>query len=169
MLRALKEQLKVMALNEDNKFHEELRKRIGKKATELLKNRTKQFILLMPDIVEKIHFYYGHFQKEDSKTKKLGGYLLAYIYHPQDMIDEKWGLFGYLDDAYFAAVVFEKIIQEVASKDWLLLEPDKEFNKSLKQLKVTARSVISEEAQKIDEMIEAIIKGETENFMGVFR
>ena len=74
MLRALKEQLKVMALNEDNKFHEALKKRVGKKATELLKNRTKQFILLMPDIVEKIHFYYGHFQKEDSKTKKLGGY-----------------------------------------------------------------------------------------------
>lgn len=169
MLRALKEQLKVMALDEDNKFHKALKKRVGKKATELLKNRTKQFILLMPDVVEKIHFYYGHFQKEDSKTKKLGGYLLAYIYHPQDMINEEWGLFGYLDDAYFAAVVFEKIIQEVASKDWFLLEPDKEFNKSLKQLKVTARSVISEEAQKIDEMIEAIIKGETESFMGVFR
>lgn len=168
MLRALKEQLKVMALNEDNKFHEELKKRVGKKATELLKNRIKQFILLMPDIVEKIHFYYGHVQKEDLKSKRLGGYLLAYIYHPQDMINEEWGLFGYLDDAYFSAVVFEKIIKEIASEDQFLVEPNKEFNESLQQLIVTVRSVIPEEAKKIDEMIESILKGETDIFISTF-
>jgi len=169
MLRALKEQLKVMALDEDNKFHEVLRKRVGKRATGLFENRTKQFILLMPDVVERIHYYYGHLQKENSKTKKLGGYLLTYLYHPQDLIGEEWGLLGYLDDAYFAAVVFEKIIKEVTREDQLLVEPNKEFNESLRDLKVTARSVIPEQAKRIDEMIEEIIKGETGIFMSTFR
>lgn len=169
MLRALKEQLKVLALDEDNKFHETLRRRVGKRATALFENRTKQLILLMPDVVEKIHYYYGHLQKDDSKTKKLGGYLLTYLYHPKDLIGEEWGLFGYLDDAYFAAVVFEKIIKDIAKEDQLLVEPNKEFNESLRHLKVTARSVIPQEAQKIDQMVEGIIKGEMASFTSVFQ
>ncbi|HOY10533.1 MAG TPA: hypothetical protein PLB05_10750 [Candidatus Omnitrophota bacterium] len=169
MLRALKKQLKVLALDEDNKFHEALRKRVGKRATELFENRTKQLILLMPDVVERIHYYYGHMQKDDSRTKKLGGYLLTYLYHPKDLIGDEWGLLGYLDDAYFAAVVFEKIIKEVAKEDQLLVEPNKEFNESLRHLKVTVRSVIPKEAQKIDQMVEEIIKGEMETFTSMFR
>ena len=41
------------------------------------------------------------------------------------MINEEWGLFGYMDDAYSAAVVFEKIVKEVASEDQLLVELNK--------------------------------------------
>lgn len=169
MLRALKEQLNVLALDEDNKFHETLRRRVGKRATELFENRTKQLILLLPGVVERIHYYYGHLKKDDSKTKKLGGYLLTYLYHPKDLIGEEWGLFGYLDDAYFAAVVFEKIIKEVAKEDQLLVESNNEFNESLRHLKVTVRSVIPKEAQKIDQMVEEIIKGEMESFTSMFR
>lgn len=169
MLRALKEQLKVLALDEDNKFHEALRQRVGKRATKLFENRTKQLILLMPDVVERIHYYYGHLQKDDSKTKKLGGYMLTYLYHPKDLIGEEWGLFGYLDDAYFTAVVFEKIITEIAKEDQLLVEPSKDFNESLRRLKVAARSIIPKEAQKIDQMVEGIMKGEVENFANMFR
>lgn len=168
MLRALKEQLEVLALDKDNKFHETLRRRVGKRATELFEARTKKLILLMPDIVERIYYYYGHLQKDDSKTKKLGGYLLTYLYHPQDLIGEEWGLFGYLDDAYFTAVVFEKIIKEIAKEEQLLVEPNKEFNESLRHLKVTARSVIPQEAKKIDQMVEEIIKGEMESFTSMF-
>lgn len=168
MLRALKEQLKVLASDEDNKFHETLRKRVGKKATELFEKRTKQLILLMPDVIERIHYYYGHLQKEDSKTKKLGGYLLTYLYHPKDLIGEEWGLFGYLDDAYFAAVVFEKIIKEIEKGAQLLVEPNKEFNETLRHLKVTARSVIPQEAKKIDQMVEEIINGKLDSFTSVF-
>ena len=169
MLRALKEQLKVLALDEDNKFHKALRRHVGKKATELFESRTKQLILLMPDLVERIYYYYGHLQKDESKKNKLGGYLLTYLYHPNDLIGEEWGLLGYLDDAYFAAVVFEKIIKEVAKEDQLLIEPNKEFNESLRHLKVTVRSVIPKEAQKIDQMVEEIIKGEMESFTSMFR
>ena len=168
MLRALKEQLNLLALDEGNKFHEALRKRVGKKATELFEARTKKFILLMPDIVERIYYYYGHLQKADSKTNKLGGYLLTYLYHPKDLIGDEWGLLGYLDDAYFAAVVFEKIIKEISKEEQLLIEPNKEFNEALSHLKVTTRSVIPQEAKKIDQMVEDIIKGKLDSFKSLF-
>ena len=165
MLRAMKEQLKILALDEDKRFHNILRARIGKKATGLLENRLKQLIILMPDLVERIHYYYGHLQKDNSITKKLGGYMLTYLYHPTDFIsEEEWGLFGYLDDAYFGAAVFEKIIHEVSVEDQILIEPDKKFNESLKLLKASARSVIPKEASKIDNMIQDIVNGEESSF-----
>ena len=169
MLRAMKEQLKILAQDEDKKFHNILRERIGKKATELLENRLKQLIILIPDLVERVYYYYGHLQTNNSKTKKLGGYLLTYLYHPEDLISDEWGLFGYLDDAYFGAAVFEEIIHEVSVEDQLLIEPDKKFNESLKLLKASARSVIPEEASKIDNMIQNIVKGEEAGFLNLFR
>ena len=169
MLRALKEQLKVLALDQDAKFHDVLRKRVGKKATELFENRMKQFIMLMPDLVERIYYYYGNLQKDNSKTKELGSFVLTYLYHPDDLISEDWGLFGYLDDAYFVAVVFEKIIAEVSQEDQLLIEPDKTFNETIRHLKVSARSVIPEEALKIDQMIADIVKGDKARFLAMFR
>ena len=169
MLRAMKEQLKILALDEDKIFHNILRERIGKKATGLLENRLKQLILLMPDLVERVYYYYGHLQTNNSKAKKLGGYLLTYLYHPEDLISDEWGLFGYLDDAYFSAAVFEKIIHEVSVEDQILIEPDKKFNESLKLLKASARSVIPKEASKIDNMIHDIVKGEEVSFLNLFR
>lgn len=169
MLRALKDQLKILALDKDKEFHVTLRRRVGKKATKLFESRMKQFVLLMPDVVERIHYYYSHLQKEGSKTKRLGGYLLTYLYHPDDLIGEASGLFGYLDDAYFSALVFEKIIMEIPKGDQLLVEPNKQFNESLRQLKAAARSVIPKEAKKIDQMVEEILKGEIESFSSVFQ
>ena len=169
MLRALKEQLKVLAVDEDKGFHNILRERIGKKATGLLENRLKQLILLMPDLVERIHYYYGPVHNGNPITKKLGGYMLTYLYHPDDLIDEEWGLFGYLDDAYFVAVVFEEIINEVSLEDQLLVEPDKEFNESIRLLKVSARSAIPNEASKIDNMIQDIVKGKEGVFLSMFQ
>ncbi len=169
MLRALKEQLKVLALDEDSKFHDVLRKRVGKKATELFEDRIKQFIMLMPDLVERIYFYYGNLQDDNSRTKKLGSYVLTYLYHPDDLISEDWGMFGYLDDAYFGAVVFEKIIAEVPRRHQLLVEPDKTFNETIRHLKASARSVIPEEALRIDHMIADILKGDEVRFIGMFR
>ena len=66
-------------------------------------------------------------------------------------------------------MVFEEIINEASLGDQLLVEPDKRFNESIRLLKVSARSVILDEASKIDNMIQDIVKGEEGVFLSMFR
>jgi len=169
MLRAMKEQLKTLALDKEKKFHSVLRKRVGKKATAILENKIKQLILLMPDPVESVYEQWSN-QKASYKTKKLGGYMLSYLYQPRDLIsEEEWGLFGYLDDAYFVATVYVKVLDEFYFMDQKLFIASRKLSETIKTLMTTTKSVIPDEANKIDLMVQGILDGQDSNYFNVFQ
>ncbi|VAW13762.1 hypothetical protein MNBD_BACTEROID05-1174 [hydrothermal vent metagenome] len=168
MLKAMKEQLKYLAQNDENNFHVHLRARVGKKATAVLEDRLKELVLLMPDLVKRIYFYWNQ-SKSNTRSKKLGGYLLTYLYTPEDFLSiDKWGLFGYLDDTYFVAKVYTQVIDNETKENRKISGIDLKYYKEAKFLKKYVRGVIPKEAKKIDDMIFQLIEGNQEIYSEIF-
>ncbi len=167
MLRAMKEQLKYLAQDEDKKFHLTLRERVGKRATDILESKLKKIIILMPDLVEKMYSYWQN-EKTNSKMKKLGSYLLTYLYLPKNFIPQKeWGLFGYLDDAYFVAKMYTTVIEEIQLAGGKIKVSDIPLYDEVKMLKKDVRIVIPKECSQIDEMILELSEDKKEAFFGL--
>lgn len=168
MLKAFKEQLRTLSVDPQDQFHFFIRKRIGKKATILLEKKLKQLILLTPGLVSRIYGLWASL-KSPAQIKNAGGFLLTYMYHPKDFLpEETFGLFGYLDDAYFVAVVFEKLTQELKNQGIALTNQDERLAKDLTPLRKAARLVIKDEAKNIENMIEDILQGRREKFHVMF-
>ena len=168
MLRAMKEQLKTLAETDHQQFHANLRACVGKRATAVLEEKLKEIILLMPDLVSRI---YVHWSKSDGKSeaKRIGGYLLTYLYTPEDFLSTKeWGLFGYLDDAYFVAKVFTQVIDEAQSSNIRVSGKDLKYYDQAKYLKKYVRGVIPKEAEKIDAMVSELKAGHSKLYEEIF-
>ena len=156
MLHAFKEHLKSLAADSKDPFFLKVRQRIGKRATALLEKRLRQLVVITPDVVERVHELWRQFGK-DLPARKVSGYLLTYLYHPKDFLDEdEHGLFGYLDDAYFAALVYEFVLARVQEAGNDLTAQDKRFLKEISNMKDAARLVIPNEAEKIEKMFKEI-------------
>ena len=168
MLQEWKEQLRVLAASPDSQFHLNIRKRVGKKATLILEGKLKELILLMPNLVSRVYAFWTK-QKSPSSVKKTAGFLLTYLYHPKDFLsEEEYGLFGYLDDAYLAALVYEKVLQEASGGSERIASIDQEFLEKVGSLKQTAKMVIPKEAEAINRMVEEILEGNQSAFVGLF-
>jgi len=152
MLFAFREHLKALAKDDKDPFHAKIRARVGKRATKLLEKRLRQLIVITPDVVDRVHLLWRQFPKE-APAKKVGGYLLSYLYHPKDFLDEgKHGLFGYLDDAYFAALVYEFVLKTIQAMGVKLTPQDNRFLSEVVNMKAATKLVIPDEAKKIEEM-----------------
>lgn len=168
MLRAMKEQLKLLSETDQSNFHVHLRGRVGKKATAILEDKLKEIIVLMPDLVERIYKYWDRSDNQ-SKVKNLGGYLLTYLYTPEDFLSAKeWGLFGYLDDAYFVAKMYTQVIDEVKDSGGKVDRVDLKFYDQAKYLKKYVRGVIPKESEKIDQMIFQLKENNNQMYKEIF-
>ncbi len=168
MLHAFKDQIKSLAVHPQDPFRTYLRKRMGKKATEILEKKVKRFILMTPDIVTRT---YGLWAKSRSpnQIKKLGGYLLTYLYHGKDFLpEESQGLFGYLDDAYVAATVFENAMNEMHTIGLKTNQKDEQLLKEVATLRRIVARVIPIEAAKIHQMVEEIKNNREDTFAMLF-
>ncbi len=153
MLIALKEELKRLAADPKDPFHHKIRARVGKRATGMLEKRLKQTVLIMPSLITRIRIYW---ERKDSSAsiKKLGGFLFAYLYNPQDFLsEEEHGLFGYLDDAYLVICIYEKVLEGNLGIDG----EDIEFLKVITKTKKYVESLIPAETKKIKEMVDEAI------------
>ena len=170
MLKAFSNQLKRLANDPTDRFHYHVLNRLGKKATADLEEHLKQFVLLMPTLVSRIYSLWKR-MRPTSKVKEIGSFFLAYLYHPQDFLpeDEHNGLFGYLDDAYLTALVYELVLEELTHSEVQLLRVDEELLKKVIGLKRKAAAVIPEEAANIQYMVGEILEGEDETFSRLFQ
>lgn len=169
MLKAMKEQLKHLAQTDQEYFHRYLRERVGKKATALLEEKLKEIIIIMPDLVTRVYFHWQR-SPHPSPVKKLGGFLLTYLYTPEDFLSAKeWGLFGYLDDAYLVAKIYTRVIDEVREDHHRITKQDEQYYDLAKYLKKYVRGVIPKESKKIDEMLVHLEQGELKEFQEIFR
>lgn len=120
MLKALKDQLKQMAMDPKDPFTAEVRRRAGALEAVHLENPLRQMILHLPDMIAQVRRWTSadHVSPE---TRRLHEFILAYLYNPSDFLPEKvLGLFGYLDDAYVVASAYQRTAQ---SDDWAELRP----------------------------------------------
>jgi hypothetical protein len=82
---------------------------------------------------------------------------LAYLYNPTDFLPEKInGLFGYLDDAYLVASVFQKTIEEIPQAGLQPLGEDVLLKRDVIEWLDLTRELIPAESVQIDQMLERI-------------
>ena len=169
MLRAFEAQLKRMADETSVAFRSEITKRLGKEVPQELEDGLKNFILLTPKIINRI-YYHWNVEKTHSDIKRLGGFMLTYLYHPTDFLStKKYQLFGYLDDAYLVCLVYEKVIEEILTAEQPFLEQDREYFEELMVLKPSIKLVIPDEASKIEALLESLIQEKYESYEALFQ
>lgn len=168
MLEAFEEHLKCLWANSGEAFHRQIRARVGKKATLVLERKLKNLILLAPRLLAQAHKQ-GANPDVPSEIKKMTGFVLTYFYHPQDFLSEEDGaLFGYLDDAYFAGVAYERILQSLIRADRALSKFDQDFLEQFGLIKRAVHLVIPDAARKIDQMVEEVERGKKGLFTEAF-
>jgi uncharacterized membrane protein YkvA (DUF1232 family) len=168
MLRAFKDHLKELSKNKKDKFSVHIRKKMGKKGGTMLEGRLRQLVLLMPDIVARIYRLWAE-QKTPSEVKRTGGFLLTYLYQTKDFLSaDEHGLFGYLDDAYLTASVYEEVLKELEENNISVKKSDKEFLETIQPMRKAARIILPKETGKIDKMLSEIIKGEQKIYETAF-
>ena len=169
MLGAFDERLKRLLKDSNDDFHNQIRSRIGKKATHLFEQRLKNLICLMPQLISRGLGYCK--RKEVSvEIKKSIGFTLTYLYHPKDFLPEDNGeLFGYLDDAYCIALVYEKVLRALQKAHVKLTVFDEGFLKQFALMKRSIKAVIPEESKAISEMTAGVFKGNYQSFHAVFK
>jgi len=159
MLKAFEENLKNIAIIDRGDFHAKVRERIGKKATPSLEKRLTNMILLLPKLLARA---YRHNARPEvpSDIKRLTGYALTYFYHPKDFIPEdNRHLFGYLDDAFYIGLLYERILKSLIHAGCELQEFDKAFLKQFGLVKRSIKLTIPREASLIEGMIDNIQAG----------
>lgn len=164
MLNALKSQLKTMASDPEDEFASLIRKRAGSGDAVRYEKELRNMILVMPDMLREIQHWAAD-DKTPANFKCLYGYLLAYLYNPEDLLPvTSFGLYGYLDDAYFVVRVYERTILE----KWEA--PKQALTVSLDQVASWRESILAlfpQVSLKIERMIEDLLRGEEKGFLKI--
>lgn len=167
MLSAFEQHLKHLALDFENEFHDEIRSRVGKKATLTLENRLKSLILLLPKLLSSIINYCDH-KTIPFEQKKSIAFMLTFLFQPRGFLyNENKRLIQYLDDAYFAALIYEKVLCQI-EKIETLTDFDQNFLKQMSRIKRSVKALIPNEVEKIVQMVDAIMNSNQELFYSAF-
>jgi uncharacterized membrane protein YkvA (DUF1232 family) len=161
MLKVLDDQLRSLANLKDDDFRRAIAARLNGKATEDQVKSVKEFIFLMPPVLKQLTNYWNE-KKTPAEAKRLSGFIVTYIFHPDNLISlENNGLFGYIDDAYLVVATFLRM-EEMALKDWRAKSSaELELWERCRAHLAAPKLVIPDEVARIDEMIDSIIQGKS--------
>jgi uncharacterized membrane protein YkvA (DUF1232 family) len=154
MLNSFKKDLLQLSKSSNEKLISKIKRQLKLEETEQATKSLTNFIVSMPDLLNEIRLSYASDQVSH-ESKKLYGFLLTYLYHPNDFISElDCGLLGYLDDVYFVGLTYKNY-------------PPTKSNFSIQQidewLELT-RKVIPNVTKKIDELFDELLKGNEQAF-----
>ena len=168
MIAALNEHIRNLADDPEDQFHTHVRKRLGKKGSEVLEERIRQYILTLPFIINRVHHDWSS-PEVSSDIKKISGFLLTYLYNPSDFLsEEEKGLFGFLDDAYFTFLVYDEIVNTLRNKGVAIPGDDLHALEKVTGFRENVEKVIPGECGKIREMFDNLKAGRTEGFTASF-
>lgn len=160
MLKAMKSQLSLLAIENGEIFATHIRKRVKAGKVQVAASKSLNLIMIMPDLIAQIRDA-SEDRRLSPEIRRLNQFLLVYFYHPVDFIpDDVGGLFGYLDDAYFVGRVYQKV-RAISGKKASLSAEDLAMD--LTAALDVVKSVIPKEARKIDVLIEELMRGKRES------
>lgn len=158
MLTSFKERLKQMAADPKDPFNDIVRRRLDKARAPAASVKLRNLTLLLPDMLGRIHAWGGE-ARVPVELRRLTGDLLTYMYHGRDFIHDNQGLFGYVDDAYVVARVYEGFLE--------VLGPARGVSPSLKEVRemlCAAQDVLPGECAAMDDMIAEMRAGDRARF-----
>lgn len=116
MLHAFKTQLRQLSQDPRDPFMSILRKMVGPREAVRYADPLRKMIMALPEMIEGIARS-AERHSLDPSVHRLQNFALTYLYSPTDYLPEKiFGLFGYLDDAYLVANVYERTLNEMSAR-----------------------------------------------------
>ena len=156
MLKAFESQLQTMAKDPHDSFTATIRKKVGTREAVLYEGMLRKMILAMPAMITQIRIWSDE-SGQPHEVTKLQSFALAYLYNPTDFLPEKTnGLFGYLDDAYLVARVFQKTIEEIPQAGLAPWEEDVLLKTNVADWLDLTRKLIPEVSFQIDHMLDRV-------------
>lgn len=111
MLLDYKDKLIRYSQENHNEFVGKVSQKLGFRASSSLIQDLKDFIVNIPDMLEKIRIYNNDTNVPENKRNNKA-FVQSYLFHPEDIIPEnKHGLFGFLDDAYIISFIYLEILK----------------------------------------------------------
>ncbi len=159
MLKAVKAQLSLLAIERGGDFADQVRKRYGRSNVQWAISKATGLVLIMPDLIARIRDLSTD-RSLSPELRRLNQYVLVYLYHPYDFVsEEKPGLMGYLDDAYLVGSVYSRIRKHTRTP---LNTEDlaRDLDASLE----VARIILPKETRKIDHLVEELSRGKQDVF-----
>jgi uncharacterized membrane protein YkvA (DUF1232 family) len=162
MLKAVKGQLSLLAIEQGDVFAREVRKRYGSSNAQWAVSKSLNLILIMPDLIGRIR----DLSDDTSLTpdlRRLNQYVLIYLYHPYDFIPEETSaLFGYLDDAYLVGAVYSRLRRFASTAPRQATAED--LTRDLEASLEVVRLIVPKETRRIDQLIEELTRGKRDFF-----
>jgi uncharacterized membrane protein YkvA (DUF1232 family) len=158
VLNALKNQLVLLAGQEQERFVAEIERRCHPPSAANTAAALRELIVAMPDLIAQLRAWAGD-PRIPRDQKQLQGFLLTYLYHPKDLLPEAdWGLFGYLDDAYLVGRIYLDTLRTMRDSPASLPSVEA-FGAAVPAWLEFARQVIPVESAKIDLLLNELRAG----------
>lgn len=157
MLNAFQRQLKLMAADNSDPFTEIIRKAVGPREAVRYEGPLRALILAMPAMVGQIRGW-TYESKTPSPVKRLHAFVMAYLYSPEDLLPESsLGFFGYLDDAYLVAQVYNRTVIAADCFGLKRFAADEALSGEVPAWLKTVKEFLPEETAVMDRMLEAAV------------
>ncbi len=156
MLNAFRQQLKQLSLESRDPYTSIVRRLVGPRAAVEYEKPLRQMILALPDMAHQVH-QWTDAPALPAPLRPLNTFVLRYLFHPDDFLSEKnLGLFGYLDDAYIVASVYERILSQSRANGGRLTVGDPALAKNIPQWTALVRALLPNETKKMDQLLDEV-------------
>ena len=156
MLGAFKNKLKLLARDPQDPFTDRIRKLVGSREAVFYEDPLRRMILAIPEMITQIRTW-TDVAGPPSPLRRLHEFALAYLYNPTDFLPEKnHGLFGYVDDAYLVACVYDRTTHET---EWAGIKPYTEspvLDRDVPTWLEITRRLLPKVTSKIDDMLDKL-------------
>lgn len=166
MFKKIRSQVKDAPADWSRDFALEVKRRLGEEASAATVERLKGLVLAFPDMAMHIRAWVeepGH----PAALRRLHEFVAAYIRNPDDILSDKaGGLFGYVDDAYLTARIYEATVLAPEWDRHPRLPPAGAYEKELPLWIAEIRRVMPREADRIDAMLSLVAEGARRTGLG---
>jgi len=168
MIQALTEQLARLTRDPKDPFLLTIKNIVGSRQAAGYANPLRKMVLALPIMVEGIRESLEKLTLDPS-VRRLESFALVYLYSPTDYLPEKsFGLFGYVDDAYLVANVYERTLNEIEARGLKLKNKEQIDIDKVRDWIEVAKRLLPNEMGGIDRLLQDVrSRGGTE-FGGVF-
>ena len=154
MLRALREQLNLLAADPRNHYTSIIRRLAGPREAVRYEQPLRQMILAMPEMIAQSSNGAGGLGRP-VRLRRIRGFVLDYLYNPTDFLPAHGpGLFGYLDDAYLIARIYHLTLADGPKHH----VDGESLERNLPVWIKLARRLLPKETLKMDELLDGVAR-----------
>jgi len=154
MLRALGEQLKILAADPKNNFASKIRQLSGPREAARYGQPLRRMILAMPHMITQLRLWNGE-ASLPARAKRMQEFALSYLYDPIDFLSARSsGLFRYLDDAYLIAKIYQTTLDDFKASGTKNPSQNSALSKNIPTWIDLAKRLLPKETAQIDKLLD---------------